>query len=195
MASAEEWKRWEHGALKLLGAGIRAAREDRGLSQTDLAKKAGVSKGLIMNIEASSGDNPRLQSLPSIATLTRLALAVGRPPIELLYPSLPDGEVDVWPGIGVPSITAAQWFSGEIPAHDVAPIPLTEGSTNLLIAASRRRERLAELSSETARKGVESLQQDGEIMQSLFDELNKIKEDRAALEEIIRKLGGTVNDD
>lgn len=144
VASTEEWKQWEQESLRLLAAGVRAAREDRGLSQAELAKRAGVSKGLVMNIEASTGENPRLQALPSIATLVRIALALGRPPVELMYPTLPDGVVEVWPGAKTSCFIAAQWFSGEISASDIDDSEVNRKSSNARIQQSRLRARLRE---------------------------------------------------
>lgn len=49
----------------------------------------------------------------STAELCVLAWALKVPPVQLLYPDLPDGPVDLLPDITVPSIVAATWFSGE----------------------------------------------------------------------------------
>ena len=42
-----------------------------------------------------------------------LAAALEVPPVELLFPDLPDGEVEALPGVSATAFQAAQWFSGE----------------------------------------------------------------------------------
>lgn len=112
MASNEEmnWENWEKVAVALIGTAVRNFRDAVGMSQAELATAAEISKGQIMNLESTSG---RVQKLPSVGTVVRLAYALGVPPVALLYPGLPDGSVEVLPGITTSSIKAAQWFSGE----------------------------------------------------------------------------------
>ena len=50
-----------------------------------------------------------------VTDLVAIAAALEVPPITLLYPHLPDGAVEVLPGVESSSITATQWFSGEGP--------------------------------------------------------------------------------
>jgi len=61
-----------------IGASIRATREARGMSQSKLAKDAGLSRQAIAKIEESEG-----QSL-GVDTLCALAGALGVNPAELL---------------------------------------------------------------------------------------------------------------
>ncbi len=97
------------------------------MSQRDLADAAGVSQGVIANIETGA---PRVKQTPSVATLVRLALVLGVPPVQLLYPDLPDGTVEAWPGAEVTSIAALQWFSGERTAQDThIPAPISSNET------------------------------------------------------------------
>ena len=48
------------------------------------------------------------------AELVVLAWVLKVPPVGLLYPALPDGLVEIVPGVEKPSIEAVMWFSGEI---------------------------------------------------------------------------------
>ncbi|MDZ7917600.1 MAG: helix-turn-helix transcriptional regulator [Rhodococcus sp. (in: high G+C Gram-positive bacteria)] len=93
-----------------MGNQVRLARKRLELSQADLAREAGVSKGVIMNLESTKD---RVRAAPSIATLIRIAYTLRIPPVLLIYPDMPDGEVEVIPGLTASSIEAAQWFSGE----------------------------------------------------------------------------------
>ncbi|GAA4385918.1 helix-turn-helix domain-containing protein [Tsukamurella soli] len=66
-----------------LGSRVQALRRERGLSQTQLAERAGLHRNQVSNIErnVSSGDRC---SDPHLSTLYRLAAALGVPPERLL---------------------------------------------------------------------------------------------------------------
>jgi transcriptional regulator with XRE-family HTH domain len=49
---------------------LKKVREGQGLSQTDLAKKAGVSRAYVFRLEAGGSD-------PTVGVLQRLAKALG----------------------------------------------------------------------------------------------------------------------
>lgn len=66
-----------------------------------------VSRSVIADLE-----NGRRRYVTT-AELCVLAWALRVPPVQLLYPDMPDGEVEIVPQIEKPSIEAAQWFSGE----------------------------------------------------------------------------------
>ena len=57
---------------------LKAKREEKGLTQIGLAKRAKVSQAYVARIEAGSKKNP------SLAVLQRLAKALGVPVTELL---------------------------------------------------------------------------------------------------------------
>jgi transcriptional regulator with XRE-family HTH domain len=66
---------------------IKELRERRGMTQEQLAKRAGVSQGYIAKLEPSS--RPRKaktvrKANPSLPTLRRLARALGVPVTEML---------------------------------------------------------------------------------------------------------------
>ena len=58
-----------------LGAGIRSARKDAGLSQEDLAHLAGTSQRTIRAIETGTG-NPSLKAVVATANVLGLHVAV-----------------------------------------------------------------------------------------------------------------------
>ncbi len=61
-----------------IGRMLKAKREEKGLTQVQLAKKARVSQAYVASLESGGKKNP------SIATLQRLAKALGVPVTELL---------------------------------------------------------------------------------------------------------------
>ena len=63
---------------KRLSVAIRRAREQKGLSQAALAKRAKVAQGYISDLEAGGKKNP------GIDVLQRLAKALGVPVAKLL---------------------------------------------------------------------------------------------------------------
>lgn len=64
--------------LKSLGARIKRTREQRGLTQVGLAKKAGLSRIYIAKLEGGE------RKSPSLPTLERLAKALGVTLVDLL---------------------------------------------------------------------------------------------------------------
>ncbi|CAK7001840.1 XRE family transcriptional regulator [Kerstersia gyiorum] len=73
--------------IAILSASLRRERERMGLSVSELAKRAGVAKSTLSQIEAGIG-NPGLETLWSLAMaleiqVTRL-IAPARPPIQVL---------------------------------------------------------------------------------------------------------------
>lgn len=67
--------------IAYIGARIRAARLDAGLTQADLAKAAGISRPQVANIEAGATDTPLRVFVAMIRTLKLDATAALREPI------------------------------------------------------------------------------------------------------------------
>lgn len=63
--------------LKLIGSKIQQSRKDAGLSQDELAAKAGVARGAIQQIEKGIGN-------PTVGTIQSLADAIGVSYLEFL---------------------------------------------------------------------------------------------------------------
>ncbi|MEV4419696.1 XRE family transcriptional regulator [Patulibacter sp. NPDC049589] len=113
------------------GANVRRLRVSRGLSQTELARRAGVSKGTLSQLEAAEGN-------PTIETLWSLAKALGVPFVDLLaeagdeiavirggdvpgvrFPGIRASAVDRIYGKEVTDIVEATYFGGEV--RDAVP--------------------------------------------------------------------------
>jgi transcriptional regulator with XRE-family HTH domain len=70
----------------LVGLQIRRMREARRMSASELARKAGISKGTLSTLEAGLG-NPTLETLSAIAVTLRLPLG------DVILPATPPGPV------------------------------------------------------------------------------------------------------
>jgi putative transcriptional regulator len=63
------------GDVVSIGASIRSARKDAGITQEDLAHLAGVSVRTVRAIETGAG-NPSLQAVAAVSTVLGLRLTV-----------------------------------------------------------------------------------------------------------------------
>lgn len=173
------------------------------MSQSELAERAGISRGMLANLESAAGEKPRIQAMPSFTVLVRLALTLGVPPAQLLFPDLPHGAVEVAPGIRVRSIEAAMWLVGEYwifpewadgPEEEAKPLP---DRFDILRASRMLRELDTELRSLRV-KAISRISRDpdsGDEATRLYQEAVADTEmKRAKLAEVIRKHGGTVAD-
>ena len=70
---------------------LKKRREAVGLSQSQLAKKAGVSIRLVQTLEAESATNHRDINKAAAMTVWKLAEALDCDIIDILEPELPDG--------------------------------------------------------------------------------------------------------
>ncbi len=68
--------------VKLIAAAIRRERENAGLSLTELARRAGIAKSTLSQLESGAGN-------PSVETLWALGVALGVPFSRLVEPPRP----------------------------------------------------------------------------------------------------------
>ncbi|MEV4127477.1 helix-turn-helix transcriptional regulator [Nocardia sp. NPDC049707] len=140
----EQAKQWQQDMAKRVGIAVRDLRQDRGLKAAQLAERTKelgypIHRVAITKIET----NARAGKL-DLAEVITLALALGVPPVQLLYPDLPAGPVEVWPEATATSIEALQWFSGEIAAFRIKDDETTRHSTIAYVQGARRYSRLRE---------------------------------------------------
>ena len=86
--------------LGAIAASLRRHREAAGLSLTELARRAGVAKSTLSQLESGQGN-------PSVETLWALCVALGVPFSSLLDPPRPRVQV-IRAGDGVGTIAAAE---------------------------------------------------------------------------------------
>ncbi|MEV4361094.1 helix-turn-helix domain-containing protein [Nonomuraea sp. NPDC004186] len=127
-----------------VGAQIRRRREQRGMSGSELARRAGLSKATLSQLEAGKGN-------PTIETLDALAIALRIPLTDLLARDTDPGPVFV-PGteiaegeVGrellrrISSGHSLEIWRLRMPAHtDLTGVPHATGTVEHLLVASGR---------------------------------------------------------
>jgi transcriptional regulator with XRE-family HTH domain len=126
---------WRAEAMRQFGGAVAEARKRAGMSQQELADRIGSSRNAIQNLEAMKG---RTSSF-NVLDLIEIAATLGIPPLQLLYPALPDGSLELLPGMKCTSLQAAQWFSGEV-SSDQLPDTLPALDTRRTVKARRLQE-------------------------------------------------------
>lgn len=111
-------REWVADHAKRIGETVIKLRGERsGLWLSNETAKAGhrISRTSIHDLESGT------RKFVSTAELAVLAWALKVPPLRLLYPDLPDGPVEMIPGMDKPSIEAVMWWSGEVVYMPVGP--------------------------------------------------------------------------
>ncbi len=193
---------WSEEFHRRTASAIKSARGSRSAQWlADQTERLGypISRAAIANYE--SGRKKGLD----ITELLVLAAALQLPPLALLFPELPDGPVELLPGLTTTCWGAAAWFSGE---EGRSPDPNREDSPNskefqLLAAVRKRRDRLQsvaqfhELFARFGRKvtdgGVPPAEQIHEI-RAFRDQLEALKEELDQLDKLIVDSGGVLGD-
>ncbi|MEV0521624.1 XRE family transcriptional regulator [Nonomuraea sp. NPDC050405] len=77
MAKSSSSSRWESSAAAAAGAQVQRRRLQRGMSQAELARRTGLSKATLSQLEAGTGN-------PTVDTLDAIAVALAVPLTDLL---------------------------------------------------------------------------------------------------------------
>ncbi|MBN7551826.1 helix-turn-helix transcriptional regulator [Mycobacteroides abscessus subsp. abscessus] len=146
-----------------VGKAVQDYRRRHGLTAQAFAARTAdlgypISRVAISKIESNSRAGKM-----DLAELIVLAAAMNTPPVALLYPAMPDGEVDLLPDRPVRSIVAALWFSGEISRSAIEaatdPDQLDDELNNMRrLQLSRRRAQLQTSIASTERVAAMSQQ-------------------------------------
>ena len=105
-------KKWELDLAERVGRAVAARRKALGMTAMDVAAKtASMSYPITRQAVAKIENNNRAGKV-DVAELIVLAAALDISPLQLLYPDLVDGPVEVHPGKEITSLQAADWFTG-----------------------------------------------------------------------------------
>lgn len=191
---------WAEGVHARIAAAIKNARVNRSAQWlADETERLGypISRAAIANYE--SGRKKGLD----VAELLVLAAALRIPPLAILFPELPDGAVEVLPGVETTSWEAAAWFSGETnspdPAHDPWP---TSRQYELIRAVRERNNQLLSVAQfyDYIQRHMATAMEEGPVrvreeMRAFKQQLETLKQEITRLDEAIRENGGVINDE
>ena len=192
---------WSEGLHRRIAAAIKAARGNRPAQWlADETKRLGypISRAAIANYESG-----RKKSL-DIAELLVLAAALRIPPLTLLFPQLPDGLLELLPGVETTSWDAAAWFSGEAGSPDPDDDPWPPSKEFELIRAVRDRRsqllalaqfaELVERFARTARAEHRVITANDPTMRAFTEQLQTLRKEITRLDEVICENGGVIDD-
>lgn len=111
---------WAQHMASRVGGAVRARRTQLKMSAqnlSDACQQVGyaVPRNTIANLE-----NGRKGEV-SLAEITTLAAALRVPPVQLIFPDLPEGQCEYLPGTSTTSWDALKWFTGETTFRDRLP--------------------------------------------------------------------------
>jgi len=157
-----------------------------------------ISRAAIANYE--SGRKKGLD----VAELLVLAAALQIPPLTILFPDLPDGPVEVLPGIQSTSWDAAAWCSGEAGSPDPKDQSWPTSQPYELVRAVReRRSQLLAMAqffalihrfARTAEREGGNVNPLAPELHAYTQQLNTLEQEVTRLERVIRDNGGVIND-
>ncbi|UCZ89865.1 helix-turn-helix domain-containing protein [Gordonia sp. WA4-43] len=171
---------WSEDLVSRVAGAIKRERERSTpkVTATQLAERTAalglpISRSVISDLETG-----RKRSL-DVGELIVLAAALRVPPMQLLYPDLPDKHVDIVPGYGTESAKAAAWFAG-LTGLSRVPTDFT------LTSAVNERRRLMDAQT---REVLDALSEDD----ATWSRIGRQYEERIdELTDLIRRLGGTI---
>lgn len=129
---------WHRATAERIGKAVAKFRRDAGMTAQRLAERCRqlgvpIHRSTITKIEGG-------RSRFDVGELLILAAALQVPPMVLLYPELPDGEVELIPDHPGSSRDAYLWATGEAPSFTNPGARPSKGAE--LLAATRRRAEL-----------------------------------------------------
>ncbi|WP_403023152.1 helix-turn-helix domain-containing protein [Salinibacterium sp. GXW1014] len=114
MSTHPESESWAKRQTVEIGARVRAARRDQGLSAQDVADRTLTLGHYVRRSVIADLENGRRPVLP-VADLFAIALALNVPPLLLLFSVDSHGEYEVWDRQALPVWEVIEWFTGARP--------------------------------------------------------------------------------
>jgi transcriptional regulator with XRE-family HTH domain len=193
---------WADSVHRRTAAAIKKARAQRPANWlADETRRLGypISRAAIANYE--SGRKKGLD----VAELLVLAAALKVPPLALMFPQLPDGPVEVLPGVETTSWNAAAWFTGEDDALDSDDENYSRSKELELVRAVReRRSQLLTTAkffdyiqqfARTAKNEHRVVTPRDPTMRALTEQLEALRDEIIRLDKQIRENDGVIDDD
>jgi transcriptional regulator with XRE-family HTH domain len=167
---------WHARTAKRIGEAVARRRKYLGMTAQQLSERCAELQVPIHRTTITKIENGRPRF--DLGELIVLSAALDVAPVALIYPHLPDGEVDRLPGDSATSAGASWWFTGE---HDESSEPLP-GDLNELLKLTRKRhkkvvqmEAIDDLLYELAKRGRAIEKSDFSLLEDLIDETRDIE--------------------
>ncbi len=199
-SEAMDWgERFTHTVV----AGIKAYREQRGWKVQELADRC-TELGYPMRRTTLSNLESGLRKSITLHEVLIIAVALGVPPVMLIFPGLPTEPVEYRPGVTIESWPAARWFTGEygdpsgLRSGLRAPWRLLGGLRGL--DQVERRQNRARLNKGKSRYRAKQLRLEGDndtadlLMEQADDAENDLAAERVRLLEYLRDSGVDLGD-
>jgi hypothetical protein len=192
---------WAEGLHRRMATAIKAARASRSAQWlADETERLGypISRAAIANYE--SGRKKGLD----VAELLVLAAALRIPPLTILFPELPDGQVEVLPGVQTTNWDGAAWFSGEASSPDPKHDPWPASREYELVRTVRERRsqlfamaqffELIQRFARTAERENREVHPWAPEMRAYTEQLNSLEQEITRLDRVICENGGVIDD-
>src|SRR5271168_3724930 len=111
-------KKWQKELAARTGNAVRERRKVLNLTAAGLAKRTAELGYPVSRVAIGKMENGHREGKFDLAELVVLAAALGIPPVMLIYPDLPHGQVEVLPEIDCDAADAVGWFCGDSPRLD-----------------------------------------------------------------------------
>lgn len=184
MLSVDEAARqWDQALAKRIGEAVKHRRNELGWPQQRLAEVTARLGYPLTGVVISQIETNARGGRVDVAEIVVLAAAMFVPPVQLLYPDLVDGTVDLLPGCTTSSIRAVEWFSGNV--EPLATGGDTDEEDGFLMWEAGARPTMLSRRLDELRRTVSALP-DGDAAEAVRDEI-------AALTTQARRSGLTVD--
>lgn len=104
---------WGTDTAKRIGKAVQVERNRKKWTAARLSDETAALGFPIHRVAIGKLENGHRGAKFDVTELAVLARALGVPPVQLLYPDLIDGPVEVLPGVVAKSGKALRWFTGE----------------------------------------------------------------------------------
>jgi transcriptional regulator with XRE-family HTH domain len=178
---------WESELHARIAEAIKTHRSGR--SAQELADRTAELGYPISRAQIANYESGRKKNL-DVAELLIIAAALDVSPVVLLYPELPDGDVEVIPGRPTNSWAAYLWAAGMAPSF-MDPSTSSRGD-QLIDAVSRRWQMILRLGSLTVQ--ISGAANNAPLQESLKQEESRVRGEIGWLNALIRELGGVLKD-
>jgi len=194
---------WSERFTHTVVVGIKAYREQRGWKVQELADRC-TELGYPMRRTTLSNLESGLRKSITLHEVLIIAVALGVPPVMLVFPGLPTEPVEYRPGVTIESWPAARWFTGEygdpsgLGSGLRAPGRLLGGLRGL--DQVERRQNRARLNKGKSRYRAKQLRLEGDndtadlLMEQADDAENDLAAERVRLLEYLRDSGVDLGD-